>query len=583
MFLGFKDFINTEGKEKRDTEIQGFMGMDAGYIGKEFPKIHNLSEEVIANNIQEETQYDPEHEKFTDKYKRMRDGKQSLLVGVYGKQEKKLTNSQLSKNAVDTVNWFNNLDKKSQKAAIAKAKANRVAAGLGGKHLHGNTKNETANDIELNGRKNHTYGISGSPAVYPHINGDGSISNHITCPFATSSCGGGSKEAEASGKIDKIDKDDPKLGTGGTCLAQKAQGKQSTTRVLRDHYSQGERHSLESHRDHVLTMMDEIQKAHSKAEEENRNLLLRGDNYTNDHDVKYNKFHKVLNDTLKKNGKIPYMRYGYTKNPTDRNEPNNGNIKVWSNSGPFVKKNPNTGKFEFIDPLKQRDKDMTTQTTENSENNHPMNQYVVANIRRPDIGSKRRKNKTYRDHEDFMSNVTKFRSWKQGVDIPDGHKEAGLSDEHASKDEFHHPHGWGWTTKHKQVPDGNGGLKTKHTRYYYQDYDAITPSHDNRASDEEQNRGTTKTRHGGKVGLAIVSSAVSKTPSEDLSHSTMFHDASRLDRNTGILHANHPDDQEAATEHHELTGRPNNYGTEVPSKKNLSKLRLKEYFFCNKY
>lgn len=573
--LRFKQFENDKDKEKRDEEIQGFMGMDAGYIGKEFPKIHQISEsELVSGSVlSEDAAFDPEHEKFTDKYIRLRNAKQSKLESVYGKQEKKLTNGQLSQNAVDTVKWFHSLKPKEQAAALAQARKNRKAAGVGGEHLHGNTKNETANDELINGRKNHTYGISGSPAVYPHINGDGSVTNHITCPHATSACGGGSTEAEEQGRVDK---NAPKLGTGGSCLAQKAQGQQDTNRVSRDHYSQTERHSLESHRDHVLTMMAELKNAHAKAEKENRNLLIRGDNYTNDHDVKYNKMHEALGGIIKKDGKIHYTRYGYTKNPSDKNDPENGNFKVWSNSGPFVKKNPKTGKSEYVNPLKKRDNDMTTQTTENSETKHPMNQYVVANIRRPNSASKTKKDKTYKDHQDFMNGVNKFRSWKKGVEIPDGHKEEGLSDEHASKDEFHHPEGWGWTTKHRQVSDGKGGLKTKHIRYYYQDYDAITPSHDNRASDDEKRGGTTKTRSGGKVGLAIVSSAVSSTPKHDLEHSTMFHDSSKLDRDTGILHANHPDDQEEAEQHQERTGKPEHVGVEVHSKRNLKKLGLEE-------
>ena len=95
-------------------------------------------------------------------------------------------------------------------------------------------------------------------------------------------------------------------------------------------------------------------------------------------------------------------------------------------------------------------------------------------------------------------------------------------------------------------------------------------------ADHEQNAGTTKTRTGGKVGLAVVSSAVSSTPIHDLEHSTMFHDVSKLDHNTGILHANHPDDQEEAEQHQERTGRPEHVGMEVHSKRNLSKLGLKE-------
>jgi len=558
--LGFKDHDKENAKEQRDEDNQGFLGMDAGYIGQPFPKITKLHESEISEGecpLEEDIDFDPEkNAKFTEKYTGLRTAKQEKLENVYGKQDKKLSNKELSDNAVDVANNFHKLEPAEQRIAVAGAKARRKAAGLGGKHLHGNTKNETANDVVIGGKKNHTYGISGSPAVYPHILGDGSISNQVTCNHATASCGGtGAKK-----------------GIGGSCLAQKAQGQQDTNRVSRDHYSQAERHSLESHGDHVLTLMHEIKLAHAKAGRDNRNLLLRGDNYTNDHDEKYNELHNTLNKKIAQDAGVKYTRYGYTKNPQDKNDPKSGNFKVWSNSGPFVKKNPDTGTSEFVNPLKNRDEHMTEQTTESDSNPHPMNQYVVANIRRPNSKSKKTHDKVYTNHEDFMNNTKKFRSWKIGKDIPEGHKEEGVSEKDSTKEEFHHPNGWGWTTKSRKDSDGS----TKRRRYHYQDYDAITPAHDNRAADEEQNAGTTKTRSGKRVGLAIVSSAVSSTPKHDLSHSTMFHDTNRLDHATGILHANHPDEQEEAFAHEKATGRPAHVGKEVPSTANVKKLGMKD-------
>jgi hypothetical protein len=131
---------------------------------------------------------------------------------------------------------------------LAGAQARRKAAGLSG-HLAGNQKNETANDELTNGKKNHTYGISGSPAQYSHVCKGGEHKIVNTCVNATASCGGTGKER----------------GTGGSCLAQKAQGQQHTTRANRDHYSQGERHNHQSNADHVITMAHEIRTANKKA------------------------------------------------------------------------------------------------------------------------------------------------------------------------------------------------------------------------------------------------------------------------------------------------------------------------------
>lgn len=492
--------------------------------------------------------------------------KQAKLERIYGKQDRKLTNDELSENALRVLHdYHNKRDGESdedlkirQKKMISDAKTRRAAAGIGGSHLSGNTKNETANEVETNGRENHTYGISGSPMRYPHINGDGSVSMHVTCQHATEGCGGS----------------DTGKGTGGSCLAQKAQGQQDATRVNRDHYSQAERHSKESHADHVLTMMDEIKKAHKKAAEEGKNLLLRGDNYTNDHDKKYNAFHKALGAEISKDGSISYQRYGYTKDPSDKNDPENGNHKVWSNSGPIVKKNPETGKHEIVGPLVARHHHMKNQTTESESNPHPMNQYVVVNIPRPNAGAKKAgmKNRKFKAHEEFMNGVKKFRTWHPPKNIEEGHRETGpnVPEEARDADEYHHPDGWGWTTRRSMGDDG----KVSTRRYHYQDYTAITPSHDNRASDEERTAGKTKTREGKRVGAAIISSAVSSTPKEDLAHSTMFHDHKNLD-SEGILHANHPDHyEEALKEATRNKGRVRD--DEVPSQANLRHQGLKE-------
>ena len=128
-----------------------------------------------------------------------------------------------------------------------------------------------------------------------------------------------------------------------------------------------------------------------------RNLLVRGDNYTNDHDAKYNALHDYMRGHAKAQGQHPYERYGYTKITSDHTDPEHGNHKVWSNSGPSVKRNPQTGKHEFVKDNLIRNKNMSIKTTENAKNvnpatgkSHPMNQYVVANLRRPNAGSQKK-------------------------------------------------------------------------------------------------------------------------------------------------------------------------------------------------
>lgn len=273
-----------------------------------------------------------------------------------------------------------------------------------------------------------------------------------------------------------------------------------------------------------------------------RNLLVRGDNYTNDHDAKYNALHDYMRGHAKAQGQHPYERYGYTKITSDHTDPEHGNHKVWSNSGPSVKRNPQTGKHEFVKDNLIRNKNMSIKTTENAKNvnpatgkSHPMNQYVVANLRRPNAGSQKKQDKTYKTHEAFMNKVKTFRHWGPGQEVAAGDK---------TPDSHDHPDGHGHMTVTRQTPTATGHVAKK-IRYHYQDYDAITPKHDNRASDEERKGGSTKTPEGKKVGLAIVSSAVSSTPKHDLEHSTMFHDTRDLDQH-GILHSGHPHAQEEA-------------------------------------
>ena len=273
-----------------------------------------------------------------------------------------------------------------------------------------------------------------------------------------------------------------------------------------------------------------------------RNLLVRGDNYTNDHDAKYNDLHTYLRGKETEAKRTPYERYGYTKITTDHTDPENGNHKVWSNAGPSVKRNPDTGKHEWVADNIIRNKNMKIKTTENEKNVNPktgksipMNQYIVANLPRPNSRSQATKDKRYQTHENFMGKVKKFRSWDIGHEVAHDDKEPN---------ELHHKDGYGHTTLTRQVPTATGHVEKK-IRYHYQDYDAITPKHDNRASDEERKGGTTKTKEGKKVGLAIISSAVSSTPKQDLQNSTMFHDVRDLDQH-GTLHSNHPLHQEEA-------------------------------------
>ena len=268
--------------------------------------------------------------------------------------------------------------------------------------------------------------------------------------------------------------------------------------------------------------------------DDGRNLLLRGDNYTNDHNDKYGALHNYLNFKEVEAGRRPYIQYGYTKKTTDYTDPKRGKSIVWSNPGPFMHTDPDNNASAIFNNV-TRHTHTKIKTTENTKNINPetgesigMNQYVVVGLRRPNKKSKKTKDKTYKPHEDFMGRVKKFRNWDQGVAVD-------ATD--ATADEHHDESGFGHITIHR--PDG------RKIRYHYQDYQAITPAHDNRAADDEIGGGNTKTPEGKHVGLAIVSSAVSSTPNDELKHSTLLHNPKNLDAN-GILHANHPAQQEQA-------------------------------------
>ena len=232
------------GPDDWDFENQVFTGMDAYDIRDKH--LHGeTSDEQLGHLIESLV---PDAKFKSAKYANIRNSKQAKLEAVYGHSHKPLTNDEISKNAVETAKWFDSLKPEDQKKELGLARKRRAAAGLGG-HLSGNQKNETANDVPTNGRKNRTVGVSGSPAQYSHITSDGSHKVVNTCVNATASCGG-----VGEGR-----------GIHGSCLAQKAQGQQDTSRANRDHYSQGEHHSIQSSRDHVITLMHEIRSANDKA------------------------------------------------------------------------------------------------------------------------------------------------------------------------------------------------------------------------------------------------------------------------------------------------------------------------------
>ena len=231
-----------------DFDVQAFMGMDAYDITENATR--GLSEEVDLVELTEARIEGERGDAKWDhpKYAKIRSNKQAKLEAVYGKSDAPLSNKEIAAHSLATLKHHDSLSPKAQKENHAAALSRRKAAGLGG-HLAGNQKNETANDVHTGGKKNHTYGISGSPAQYSHITKGGEHKIVNTCVNATASCGGTGKER----------------GTGGSCLAQKAQGQQHTTRASRDHYSQGERHNHQSNADHVLTMAHEIRTANKKA------------------------------------------------------------------------------------------------------------------------------------------------------------------------------------------------------------------------------------------------------------------------------------------------------------------------------
>ena len=259
--ITFKQFITEDrdlGKTLTDHDFhhQAFMGMDA-YDIRDNHKHKPHSEKQLVSLSEEMELFEAKitgergDAKFdSEKYSRIRKSKQDKLENVYGTSDKPMSNKEISANAVSSAKWFDSLHPKEQKAELSAASKRRKAANLGS-HLSGNQKNETANDVPTNGKKNYTVGISGSPAQFSHITSGGAHKIVNTCVNATDSCGGVGKER----------------GTGGSCLAQKAQGQQHTNRASRDHYSQGERHSPESNRDHVITMMHEIRSMNKKANE----------------------------------------------------------------------------------------------------------------------------------------------------------------------------------------------------------------------------------------------------------------------------------------------------------------------------
>jgi len=255
-FLKEDVFTHSKGVDY-DAGVQGFMNMDAQdardqKINKEKHLVtlaepdESLIREAHGADHVASTEYGAD--RWDPKYTKIRNAKQKRLEDVYGVSDKPLSNKEISAHAVNVAMEFDSLSPKDQKARLSLAKQRRTAAGLQSTHTAGNSKNETANDVPSAGRKNLTYGLSGSPEGYPHIT-SGGVKYVVTCPAATASCGGTGT----------------KRGIGGTCLAQMAQGKQSIIRAARDHYSQAEHHNKDSLSDHVITLMHNIRLLNKQA------------------------------------------------------------------------------------------------------------------------------------------------------------------------------------------------------------------------------------------------------------------------------------------------------------------------------
>ncbi len=442
----------------------------------------------------------------------------------------------VANNAHRVVSNFLELEKKDPKAAkamIESAKQRRKAAGFFSSHLTGNTKNETASNVEHKGKKSVVKGMSGSPAFFKYRhkdeNGDDKEKTVVTCAHATQACAGCAEHRGHGGE------------KGGTCLGMSGHGAMASLRARRAHYEQGAI-DPRTRDDHALTLFHEMRELRKNAHRKGKNAVVRLDNYSEHNSGRYaDMIRKHVNRPMKdKKGKriAPLMQYNYTKDPTKKNNPEKGEHYIFSDMGPTVHtEHHDDGSVTHAinKESKIRDAHRRQATTESDSNPHPMNQYSVINLRRPTEDDKKDNTEVAQKWDGFQNKIKNWRHWDHA---PAKEEEGDVK----TGERIHHPHGHGY----QYFKHHDGTMK----KYTYQDHTVIKENdklipHDARFSEKEVGQGQTKNKDGKKVGAVIVSSAVNSTSGALRKTGGMFHNANNLD-DEGTFHVNHPAHQMGA-------------------------------------
>lgn len=453
--------------------------------------------------------------------------------------------------------------KEDQEKDVNAAYARRNKAGFmqgkgGYTHLVPNEKNDTANDVEYKGKKNKIAGMSGASGLFHYIHHDirgNNVSTPVTtCKHGTCACAGVGKGR----------------GKEGSCLAMSGQGGQATTRARRAHYEQGAI-DPRTRRDHILTLYHELHRMKHDAHAEGKNAFVRLDNYSEHNTKRYmDMIRKHVNrKEFDDKGKeiAPLMHYNYTKDPNRKNNPANHEHYIFSDTGPAVhaetETDPKTGKEKKVRRWNKESKRLNANrvkaTTESEDNPHPMNQYSVVNLRRPNEEDKKTGTSDAVKWENFQKGLKTWRHWhhEPAKEHEDDDKSGNVVHATYSKEEEKQGlgkegerkgHGYQYVTH----PDG------KRKKYEFQDHTVIKekngdlPSSDARFA--ESGAGKTRNKENKKVGGVVVSSTVKSTSSEKAGKSGMFHDADNLDYDgskhgeAGVFHVNHPSTQHEANE-----------------------------------
>lgn len=538
MSLRFSLFNEINYDHMRSEEIQE--SMIYGHICLEC--LEDYLNEAFVKELSAKAKHALENLKANKKAeKEFRENLHGKIADVYGESKPESRSSifshkDVSDNADRVISNFLELEKndpKSAKKMLKAAQERRKQAGFFSSHLKGNDKNETANEVLHKGRKNDVKGMSGSSAFFKYWhkdeNGGDKESNVITCAHATGACAGVGQHRGHGGC------------EGGTCLGMSGHGAMPPTRARRAHYEQGAI-DPRTRDDHALTLFHELREHRRNAHRKGKNAFVRLNNYSEHNVERYgNMIKKFVNRPEKDNkGKSvrKLLQYNYTKNPNDKNDPENGVHYIFSDMGPTVhtEHHSNGSVTHTINKeSRKRDADRKGATTENDSNTHPMNQYSVVNLRRPSKIDKLTNSETSQKWDKFQKNIKNWRHWEH---TPAKEEEG---DDKSGK-RVHHEYGHGY--QYFKHPDGT--MK----KYTYQDHTVIKdkngnlPSHDARFDENESGQGKTKNREGKKLGAVIVSSAVHSTSNDLLKSGGMFHNHNNLD-NEGTFHVNHPTHQMA--------------------------------------